>query len=142
MTVTLEHVAVTFLGWLQLRKSYVPVTFGPPSSKIVLRLSKDAHPAKFFIKRHAPTPLCCILLSPSTPFPNGALILCNVILPQLGGTVISSLSLIISQNGLRLCLLFLMMVVLQLSSSLTTSSLALVFHKPLSLIMVHIFKTR
>jgi hypothetical protein len=114
MTVTLEHVAVTFLGWLQLRKSYVSVTFGPPSSKIVLRLSKNAHPAKFFKKRHAPTLLHCIPLFPSTPLPNGALILCNVSLPQPGGMVISSLSLITSQNGLRLCLHFLMMVVLQL----------------------------
>jgi hypothetical protein len=90
MTVTLEPVAVIFLGWLQLRKSYVSTTFGPLFSKIVLRQSKNAHPAKFFTKRHAPTLLCCIPLLPSAPLPNGALISCSVILPQLGGTVTSS----------------------------------------------------
>jgi hypothetical protein len=142
MTDTLEHVAVTFLGWLQLGKYYMSVTFGPPSSRIVLRLPKDAHPTKFFIKRYAPTLFHCILLSPSTPFPNGALILCNVILPQSGGIVISSFPLIISKYGLRLFLLLLMMVVLHLSPYSTTSSLTLVFHKTLSLITVHIFKNR
>jgi hypothetical protein len=142
MNVTLEHVAVTFLGCLQLINSYMLVTFGPPSSKIVLRLSNDAHPTTFFMKRHTPTLLHCILLSPSATFPNGALILCNVIIPQLGGKVISPLPLITSQNGLRLCLLLLMMVVLQLSSYSTTSSFTLVFHKPFSLITVQIFKTR
>jgi hypothetical protein len=85
MTVTLEHVAVTFLGWLQLRKFYMSVTFFLLPSKIVLRLSKSAHPAKFFIKRHAPTPLCYILLSPSAPLKNRALISCSVSLPESGG---------------------------------------------------------
>jgi hypothetical protein len=142
MTITLELVAVIFLGWLQPRKAYVPVIFVPPYSKIVLRLSNDAHPVKFFTKSHAPTLLYCIPLLLLAPFPNGALILCNVILPQSGGTVISSLSLIISLNGLRLCLHFLTMNILHLSLFLTTSSLTLVSHKTLSLIKAHIFKTR
>ena len=60
MTVTLEPVAVTFLGWLQPIKFYVPDTFGPPSSRIVWRPSKSAHPAKFFKTRHEPTLLRCI----------------------------------------------------------------------------------
>jgi hypothetical protein len=81
---TLDLVAATFLGWLQLRKYYVPVIFVPPSSKIVLRLSNDAHPTKFFTKRNTPTVLCFIPFSPSTPFQNRALILCNVSLPQQG----------------------------------------------------------
>jgi hypothetical protein len=142
MNFILELVAVIFLGWLQPRKSYVSVIFGPSSSNIVFRLSNDAHLVKFFKTRHAPTLLYCIPLSPSTPLSNGAFILCNVSLPHPGGTAISSLSLIISLNGLRLCPNFLMMVVLQLYFFLTTSSLTLVSHKPFSLITTHIFKTR
>jgi hypothetical protein len=88
MTVTLEPVAVTFLGWLPPRKFYVLDTFGPPSSRIVWRPSKSAHLAKFFKTRHTPTLLRCIPLFPSAPFPNGALISCSVSLPQLGGMVI------------------------------------------------------
>jgi hypothetical protein len=54
----LELVAVTFLGWIQLIKSYVSVIFGPPSSKIVLRLS-NCPPCQVFYKkaRTHPAPL-------------------------------------------------------------------------------------
>jgi len=142
MTVTLEFVVIIFLGWLQPRKSYVPIIFGPPYSKTVSMLSNNAHLVKFFKKRHVPTLLHCIPLFSSAPLQNGALILCNVSLPQLRGTIISSLSLIISLNGLRLCLHFLTMVVLQHSLFLTTLSLALVSHKTLPLIMAHISRTR
>jgi len=88
MTITLEPVEVTFLGWLQPIKFYVPNTFGPPSSRIAWRPSKSSHLAKFFKTRHVPTLLHYILLLSSAPFPNGALISCSVSLPQSGGMVI------------------------------------------------------
>jgi hypothetical protein len=50
-------------GMATTQKILRAVTFGPLSSKIVLRLSKNAHPAKFFIKRHEPThsaTSCCL----------------------------------------------------------------------------------
>jgi hypothetical protein len=39
----------------------------PSIFKYCIEAVKNSHPAKFFIKRHAPTPLCCILLSPLFP---------------------------------------------------------------------------
>jgi hypothetical protein len=59
MIFTLHHVAVTFLGWLQLKKIYMSATFGPLYSKIVLRPSKKFPPCQVFHKnaRTHPTPL-------------------------------------------------------------------------------------
>jgi hypothetical protein len=86
------------------QKSYVSAIFGPRFSKIVSRLSRNAHPAKSLTRMHTPKLCCCTRLSPSTPFPNGALISCNVSLPPPGGMVTSLSPSITSPNGLRLCL--------------------------------------
>jgi hypothetical protein len=72
-------------GWLQPKKSYVSVIFGPPYSKTALRPLKNSHPVKSFRRKHVPTQLHSIQLSPSTPLLNGVLISCNVSLPQSGG---------------------------------------------------------
>jgi hypothetical protein len=59
MTVTLDLVAVIFLGWLQPKFFYVPVIFGLPYSKIALRIVKKCPTCQIFQKkaRTHPTPL-------------------------------------------------------------------------------------
>jgi hypothetical protein len=88
MIVTLELVEIIFLGWLQPKKFYVWFIFRPPYSKIASRTLKNSHPIKYFKGKHIPTQLHFILLSLSSPFPNGASILCNVSLPQRGHSYI------------------------------------------------------
>ena len=64
MIATLEKVAVIFMGWKQLRKSFALGIFGPQYSNIVTRRLKNAHPVSFSIQKRAPTPL---LYTPSLP---------------------------------------------------------------------------
>jgi hypothetical protein len=119
MIVTLKLMVVIFLGWLQPKKYYLSVIFGLPYSNIALRPLKNAHPVRSFRRKHIPTQLHFIPLSPSTPLQNGVLISCNGILPQSGGTVILSFSSII----LLKCLHLLTMVELQHFLCSITSSL-------------------
>jgi hypothetical protein len=104
MTVTLELVAVIFLGWLQPKFFYVPVIFGLPYSKIALRPLKNSHPIISFRRNHVPTqaPLHPIVVI--DPFPKWGINFMQCKPTSLRGMVILSLSSIISLNGLRLCL--------------------------------------
>ena len=90
MTATLEHVAVIYLGWLQPIKSFMLAIFGVQSLKIVMRLSRNAHPANIFIRKSA---LILLRYTPSLPLalcPNGGLIIYILSLPQSWGMVTSS----------------------------------------------------
>jgi hypothetical protein len=129
MTITLELVVVIFLIWLQLRNLYMAVIFGLPYSNISLRALKNVHHVRYFRGKNVPTQIHFIPLSSSSPLQNGSSILCNVSLPQLGGTIISSLSSIISLNGLRLWIHSLTMATLQHFLCSITSSLNSVCQK-------------
>jgi hypothetical protein len=109
MTITLDLVAMIFLGWLQPNFFYVSVIFGLPYSKIALRSLKHSYAVISFRRNHVPTHLHFIPLSSLASLPNGVSISCNVSLPQPMGMVILSLSLIISLNEMRIFLHSLMM---------------------------------
>ena len=87
MTITQEHVAVTFLGQIWLRKFYALVNFVLRSLNIVWKQSKSAPLFRFFIQRSALLLLHCIQQLLSSLLQNGTLISCNVRLPQPRGTV-------------------------------------------------------
>ena len=89
MISTLEHVAVIYLGWLQPRKSFTLVIFGPWSLNISMKRLKNSHHVSSFIQRSSPTLLYSTPSFPLALSPNGGLILCIVILPQLGIVVTS-----------------------------------------------------
>ena len=70
MIATLEHVVVIFLGWLQPKKSFALDIFGLQSSKTVMRLLRNAHPANISIRKSIPTlprytPSLLLALSPN-----------------------------------------------------------------------------
>ena len=84
-----DHVAVIFLGWLQLRKSCALAIYGLLFLKIIMRLLRNAHPVNIFIQKSA---LILLRYTPSLSlalFPNGGSIICIVSLPQPGGMVTS-----------------------------------------------------
>lgn len=107
MTAILAPVVVTCPDMPLLRRFYLLVIFGPPSLKIAFLPSDLVMSAKSTNGKCTRLLLHCTLLLPSALFPNGALIICPVTLTRLGGMGISSLSLIISQNGPRRCLHYL-----------------------------------
>ena len=84
MISTLENVVVIFLGWLQPRKSFVLGISGLQYSKIVMRWLRNSRPVNTSILKTTPTLLLYTLSLQLALLPNGVLILCIVILPQLG----------------------------------------------------------
>ena len=90
ITAILEHVAVIYLGWIQLRKSFAMAISGLQSLKIVTRILRNAHPGNIFIQKSAPILLCYTPSLLLAHLSNGGLNLCIVILPQPRGMVTSS----------------------------------------------------
>ena len=62
MTITLDHMAIIFLGWLQIIKSFALGIFFPQSSKIVMKVKKCPPCQLFYLKKCThPAPLHLII---------------------------------------------------------------------------------
>ena len=103
MIAIVEHVAVIFVVWQQLRKFYKQGTFGLHSLKTVSKQLKSATCANFFQEKLIRIQLLYTLLLLSAPSLSGGLILRHVIQLQLKVTNTLLWQSITLPNGTKLC---------------------------------------